>query len=902
MKKFSLAFIPFFFFAFQNEIIAQSGSRDLTFGVNGRFIQHQKFNYELAQDVAITSDGKILVLANSDPNYYGGFYLLRFLSEGTLDSSFGDQGKVLIMTDYENYYSLAVDDSDRILVLAENNFYLFHVVELYRFFPDGSIDTSFNVIEISGDADNSFLIQHDGKIITAVSDEGNYFYSTITSINRWNENGLIDSTFVETELNTEFNFPLSIAEQNDNKLLIAGTSDSNLFVMRLMPDGLPDNSFGVNGTTLIDEGGNEVGQDVAVTTDGKIYITGYSETSTGSSFTCWRLSADGNSDPAFGNNGLVTLHTGLQHNWGSFVFANENSTVIVGGSVYNGATNDPVLYKLLDDGSIDAGYGSDGVAGKTFTCSKSIELNAVKMPDENILVCGTQVDNGNILPAISKFSPGGIVDSAFGINGTVSVAIRDSEYVDAYESIYDFAFLPDGKILAGGVANDVTLFRLSQDGVPDSSYGKNGLLVPGAQAQDSRVILAYNNNTSYLIENFQHLIYGYETFFIIDGLEGASDFTIHKFNPDGTPDSSYGDFGVLHPLIAGHVLSQCCTAIVQPDGKLLLAGFTSPSFGFDIFLLRLNNDGSVDASFGNQGIIIFDFSIYWERTPFIALDNDGKIIFQNYLADQNSSADSLRTLRLMPDGSSDASFGNNGTSKVLLGYEYYSNMGLALDPDHKIISLIYNLNTDQSKVLRLNSDGTIDDSFGINGYWSLNAAHFSGPPLMCTQPDGKILCVGNSDDIVSITASRLLESGTFDPTFGTNGVAVFDTLLGGVNPHAIHLQSDGKIVISGIANYGYYMARVLNDIETGIEKNSEQMKLQIFPNPCIDKLAVQFPFTAKEATKITIRDIAGKKIGYEKIIGDANQLMINVQSLPTGLYLLTVKTHDQSSTVKFVKQ
>ncbi|HYV94265.1 MAG TPA: T9SS type A sorting domain-containing protein [Chitinophagales bacterium] len=893
MKKFSIAFILLLFFAFQNKAVAQSGSRDLTFGVDGRVMFHQKFNYEVATDIAITKDGKILLLMYSN-DYSEPDYLVRFLADGTLDTTFGDQGKVSILEDWDavSGKSLSVDDSDRILVLAEDNMYGEHGVKMFRFLPDGSSDASFNImVNIGRDADNSFLIQSDGKIVTAATD--GYYWGGTTRITRWNENGLPDSTFTTAELNSGFSFPLSITEQNDNKLLITGTSDSNLFVMRLLPDGLPDDSFGVNGTVLINDGGDEAGKDVTVAPNGKIYVTGYSETATESSFNCWRLCVNGNADITFGSNGLVTLHTGKQHNWGSFVFANTNSTAIVGGSVYNGATNDPVIYRLLDDGSVDMSYGSNGVAGKTFTCSKSIELNAVKIPDESILVCGTKVDNGNILPVISKFSSGGLNDTAFGMNGTSSVTLEDSEYVADDEHIDDFAFLPDGKILAGGVANDVTLFRLSQDGARDSSYGENGMLVPGAQAQYSRVISAYNDNSTYLIENFQHLIYGYQTFYIIDGLDGASDFVLHKFNADGTPDSSYGDFGVLHPLIAGYALSQCCTAIVQPDGKLLLSGFTAPNPWTDIFLLRLNSDGSADPTFGNQGIVILDFGT-WEHPPFLALDDDGKIIFQNILHDQFTFLDSLLTLRLMPDGSSDASFGNNGTSKVLLGYLYFSNIGLALLPDHKILSLIWNSDNGHDKVLGLNSDGTIDTSFGVSGYRSLEYPHFSRS-LMCTQPDGKILCLSNS------YLTRMLSNGTFDTTFGTDGVALFDSTFS-FGQCAIHLQSDGKIVVSGEANYGYYMARILNDVQTGIENLAVENNLNVFPNPCTSLLTLWLSAASENEMTIKVSDITGETIFTQKVSQPGDRFTVNVRKLPSGIYFLTLESIDQSTTVKFVKQ
>ncbi len=117
-----------------------------------------------------------------------------------------------------------------------------------------------------------------------------------------------------------------------------------------------------------------------------------------------------------------------------------------------------MLYKILYNGSIDSTYGENGAAGKTFTCSKSIEINAVKTPDNDILLCGTKADNGDNIPAISKFTPTGEVDSSFGTNGTVTVSIAEFEPVD--EAINDFEILTDVKIFETGTAYDIVLLSL----------------------------------------------------------------------------------------------------------------------------------------------------------------------------------------------------------------------------------------------------------------------------------------------------------------------------------------------------------------------------------------------------------------------------------------------------------
>ncbi len=247
--------------------LAQPGTLDSTFAENGKFMLSEHFNYETTQDIALTEEGKILVMVNS-------LYLVRLLEDGSWDTTFGNQG-VLKVLDQVGGTSIAIDDSNRILILAFNGFYGIHSMNLYRFLQDGTPDNSFgeNGVTYLGvrNADNSLIIQSDGKIVVAGSDGNQSF------VQRIKDNGSSDHSFGGSGIvllnDLPNSFALSLTQQLDGKLIITGTSDSDLFVIRLIEDGNTDSSFGSNGTTLIDEGGDEAGQDIAVMPDGKIAIT-----------------------------------------------------------------------------------------------------------------------------------------------------------------------------------------------------------------------------------------------------------------------------------------------------------------------------------------------------------------------------------------------------------------------------------------------------------------------------------------------------------------------------------------------------------------------------------------------------------------------------------------------------
>ncbi len=87
---------------------------------------------------------------------------------------------------------------------------------------------------------------------------------------------------------------------------------------------------------------------------------------------------------------------------------------------------------------------------------------------------------------------------------------------------------------------------------------------------------------------------------------------------------------MLSPYISGYSLIYCTSAAIQPDGKLLMSGkLLYQPLGPDLYVIRVNQDGSIDTSFGNQGIVTFDI-INSVNYSYISLDEDGKIVFETY--------------------------------------------------------------------------------------------------------------------------------------------------------------------------------------------------------------------------------------------------------------------------------
>lgn len=294
---------------------------------------------------------------------------------------------------------------------------------------------------------------------------------------------------------------------------------------------------------------------------------------------------------------------------------------------------------------------------------------------------------------------------------------------------------------------------------------------------------------------------------VVVGATGrGSAFGLARYNSNGSLDSSFGNGGkVVTNFVVPDVAAAQAVAL-QSDGKIVAAGLTRPqptSLGYNFALARYNTDGSLDTGFGTGGKVSFDFGFNnIDQAEDVVIQPDGKIVAvgKSYGIDGEPYYD-ISLARFNSNGTLDTGFGVGG--KVTTNFGYHDTaQSVVLKSDGKIIVGGSTLNVgtlSDFSVLRYNSDGSLDTSFGIVGRALLDIGQYDGISAIAQQTDGKIVCAGSIGfDPSHITVLRFNADGTLDSGFGDNGRRTISFAINS-NEQAndIALQSDGKIVVAG---------------------------------------------------------------------------------------------------------
>ncbi len=258
----------------------------------------------------------------------------------------------------------------------------------------------------------------------------------------------------------------AMAPMPDGRIVIAGDGgpDTAMVVSRLLPDGTPDPSFGDGGTRRVDLGGVETGDGVAVTADGSVVVAG--ATSVGANAVVLRLTPSGDPDPAFGPGGVRVVDFGGPDAANAVAIDGDGRIVVAGTG---GAGRAFLVTRLLPDGTPDPSFDGDGTAGADLAPGPDVAYAVAVRPDGRIVAGGATRSPSNAV--VARFARNGALDRTFGFAG---IRVIDAGGADAVRGVAlrpDGSVIAAG---VGGRRGGAMVWRLDAGGSVDGSFGQAG--------------------------------------------------------------------------------------------------------------------------------------------------------------------------------------------------------------------------------------------------------------------------------------------------------------------------------------------------------------------------------------------------------------------------------------------
>lgn len=419
MKKLYTLF--FVFLATINFANAQDGSLDLSFGFGGKLLM----NPALVNDCSVLSDGKIIVVGSIPDTGVSKCYVSRLNSNGSLDSSFGSAGKTLTYIGYPtaSIGSVLIQPDGKILA---SGYIIIPPTPTYKYFlirynSDGSLDSSFDsdgiLIVTYPDLEGEFpsiSLQADGRIVL-----GGTTWLGLNKdfvIFRFLADGNFDSSFdgdgiVLTDLGAIESLK-SVVIQTDGKIVAAGSTydgiSSKFLACRYILSGDLDASFDVDGvvtTNIGTIGGSSSAMDVLIQPDEKLILAGRYSNGAYSDFAVARYKIDGSMDSSFGAYGKVATDIDGFYDFAyAMVLQSDGKIILAGVGDSGGPENENyALVRYLSDGSPDSLFGTGGEVTTDFWSGSDACYKITLQPDGKIIAIGT-MDNGTIYRYMARYN------------------------------------------------------------------------------------------------------------------------------------------------------------------------------------------------------------------------------------------------------------------------------------------------------------------------------------------------------------------------------------------------------------------------------------------------------------------------------------------------------------------
>jgi len=731
------------------------GSLDNGFGNGGKVSTAIGSGTDVANSVIQQADAKLVAAGYSRIGITDGFALVRYNLDGTLDTGFGVGGVVttVISTTTDIANSVFQQTDGKLVVAGYSRIGSTDDFTLVRYNANGSLDSSFGTggkvttaVGTGNDYAYSVIQQADGKMVAAG-------YSRIGSTDdftlvRYNANGSLDSSFgiggkVTTPVGTSNDYAYSVIQQADGKLVAAGYSwfgsATDFALVRYNTDGNLDSGFGVGGIVTTNFTGSGFGSSddkaysVIQQADGMLVAAGNSDSSN-DNFALARYNLDGTLDTGFGTGGKVTTSISSSDNTAKSVLQQADGKLLAVGKTTN--LVDAVLVRYSLDGVLDTTFNTTGIVTTDNTTSNDESHSVIQQADGKLVAVGsTFTGNLNYDFALARYNPDGTLDTGFGTNGKVTTDIGTN--FDIANWVIQQS---DGKLVVAGYSEsgsglDFALVRYNANGSLDSSFGTGGKVTTAVgtsndyahsviQQADGRLVVAgYSRNN----EN-----------------ESSDNFALVRYNADGTLDTGFGMGGKVTTDINNND-DRAYSVIQQADGRLLAAGGSGIGTNVDFTLVRYNENGTLDNSFGVAGKVITVFGTSDDKAYSVIQQADGKLVAAGNKGSTSGSS-SFALARYNEDGTLDSGFGSGGRVTTSIGVNGSAARSVIQQADGQLVAAGVSNSISDFTLVRYHTDGTLDNSFGASGkvIAAIGGSNSDVATSVIQQADGKLAVAGYS--------------------------------------------------------------------------------------------------------------------------------------------------------------
>ena len=870
------------------DIIAQDGNLDITF--NNKGFDYQVIDNEVFQSLCseIQNDGKIIIGGYSTFGNYEFPAIVRIKIDGKIDSSFNIVGANHIGADPSintmRFTKLAIQEDGKIIALGKlfkDNQCDYTIVEnLYSFNTDGSIDSTFGnngkyeIIKSSASIiSSSFCLQKNGGILISFS-----ISPTETKVLSLRKSGQIDSLFANNGLLTIKNTyhtgdPRLLQMHGEQHFVIANYEEisriQTLNIQRYNINGQLDQRFGNNGNAVVNLHRNSTCTDLKVLLDDNLLISGIDYQTNDINYFICKLTSNGVLHAEFNGTGFIIDSFSNDKDKIFKITESNDESILCLGYAHSNNYSQSALAKYNKDGSVDSIFGNNGK--KIFTKNDGI-INSVLLNQNNkysligntapqyqrvtlqelshngiinyykeiktnygalnITDCVIAITENNSIVSCGNDAIGSFVIN-YNEDGHKLIQFKNKELLDLFEnfklSLNNIASQEGGKILLLARNHEkslIFLIRINSDGSLDHDFGNSGYIKETIDNPTNIILKRLKDN---------NILIGCELHYNPGAIDSYHSIVILKYN-------DLGDKLLKNSRIEYSFDIEKVTDIdVQVDGKILVTCLgTSNNFNNylqNIFLIRFNEDGSLDFSFNENGIVKTDIkpSINISKST---INRSGNIItITNGIYFSNSSKENL------------CYHYNNGHRNWNFGFGKYE--------DYFLSYKINNVNIIHDKYDRV--------------IVSFDAS------------------TGNRSKLI---VGRLLENGNLDKTFGNDGFAQIDLGHSAGQINSLEIDYKNRIVISGTATIAdvknYFIARINNSSPSLVyENNLENSDFDIFPNPNSGRFNVQYnKQTLIPNSILQISDLTGKiHINYKQT-HNMNEINSNLEP---GTYVVLIK-------------